>query len=174
MFCTWHLYLEELAANNGHLIFPYFGKVKVPDAYLTVIQTYPEYFKAGSRAKLEGETRLLSTMGTYSGSTIKPFKNSILMAKLNLIGEEGMNEILRLAKMEHLGTGPYPPICFIKSLDAGYDWNDISFDDYCRKTEILEERIVTDTVIEGLHPGMPRDVYKNLNLNGNKLTVNCI
>ncbi len=40
-----NLILEELQANNGYLVFPYFGKIKVPDEYLTAMQTYPDYFR---------------------------------------------------------------------------------------------------------------------------------
>lgn len=217
------------------------------------------YFPKGSEAKLQAEVGFFSSIRNTNSPMMNPFKNSILMAKLNLIGREGMEEILKLAKLEHIGADFYPPICFIKSLDVGYDCNDISFeglriwddhwareaifdnifnaetskykwysknerdildafytvmpweaspgpdnmqmysalmsggwtkadvendlrqrlaaqaylDDYRKKTEILEETINADTVIESLNPGMPRAVYKNLNLNGNKLTVNC-
>jgi len=217
----------------------------------------PNYFPAGSQVKLQSEINGFSSIRTSSGISLKPFQNTILMAKLNLVGQQGMDEILRLANMEYVGSTIYPPICFIKSLDVGYDWNDISFeglsiwddhrareavfnnifsaetskykwfskneriivdaydnimsadpdpdnmhfyaeqmklgwkkvdvendlrqrianlawlDDYRKETEILEEKINQDTVIERLNAGKPRAVYKSLNLNGKKLTVNC-
>ena len=51
--------------------------------------------------------------------------------------------------------------------------NQAYLDDYRQKTEITEEIIYADTVINSLHQGMPRRVYKNLDLNGKQLTVNC-
>lgn len=215
------------------------------------------YFPAGSESKLRGDMSNFSSATTAVSHNFHPFKNSLRMAKLNLIGQEGMEELLRLADMEYLGTSSYPPICFIKSLDVGYDWNDISFaglniwddydarakifdnifnaetskyrwfsknertvidaynsvmvedpsagdmivytmlvgdgwtqadvekdlrqrlanqaqlDDYRRKTEITEEQLMQDTVIDSLNAGYGRAVYKTLNLNGKKLTVNC-
>jgi hypothetical protein len=101
------------------------------------------YFPAGSEAKLRGDMQNFSSATTAVSQNFHPFENSLKMAKLNLIGQEGMQEILRLADMEYLGTSTYPPICFIKSLDVGYDWNDISFegltiwDDYDAREKIF-------------------------------------
>ena len=209
----------------------------------------PGLFPTDARVRLDSDTNNLNML--------RPFKNSVMMAKLNLIGREGMEQILRMADVERVGADIYPPICFIKALDVGYDWNDISFeglriwddhwarasifdkifepestrykwlsknerdvldaynaimnadpdpsimhyysewmkngwtkedvendlrqylanqaylDDYRQKTEITEEIIYADTVINSLHQGMPRRVYKNLDLNGKQLTVNC-
>ena len=43
-----NLILEEIRANNGYLVFPYYGKIKVPDEYLDAMRTYPDYFRAGA------------------------------------------------------------------------------------------------------------------------------
>lgn len=102
------------------------------------------FFPTGSEAKLSSSLTNFSSATTAAAHAFHPFKNSLLMAKLNLIGEEGMREILRLADMEYLGVDPYPPVCFIKSLDVGYDWNDISFaglriwDDYDARAKIFD------------------------------------
>lgn len=43
-----NLILEEIQANNGCLVFPYYGKIKLPAENLEAIQSYPDYFRAGA------------------------------------------------------------------------------------------------------------------------------
>ena len=43
-----NLILDEIRRNNGYVEIPPFGKFKVKDEYLQAIQSYPDYFRAGS------------------------------------------------------------------------------------------------------------------------------
>lgn len=253
--------ITEMKNNFYDVIFMWAFDVKYTqlDAMVKDPVTFlnnPSLFPAGSEARLRGDLNNLSYGTTLDRITFRPVENTVTMAKLNLIGQQGMEELLRLANMEYLGTTSYPPICFIKSLDVGYDWNDVDFtglsiwddlyareaifnhlfvsesskyqwytknecqildaynsimsqdpdpgnmmmysqlmeagwtiadvqndlrqrmivqaqlDDYRRKTEITEETLTQDTVINSLYPGYGRAVYKSLSLNGKKLTVN--
>ncbi len=215
------------------------------------------YFPQGSEAKLNTALGSFTSDTTASSQSLHPFYNTLMMAKLNLIGQQGMDQLLSLNGLQYVGSSSYPPVSFIKSLDVGYNWGDIYFkglgiwdDQWAREqifnrifsaetskyqwltnkerlildafnnimskdpspdemsfysqqmelgwtkndmendlrqqlanvallqqirleTEIKEERLTQDTTLNRITAGKGRAVYKTLNLNGKKLTVNC-
>lgn len=93
----------------------------------TIFLNDTNYFPQGSETKLRTALSDFSSATSASNQSFHPFNNTLVMAKLNLIGQQGMDELLRLAGSEYVGSTTYPPISFIKSLDVGYDWSSINF-----------------------------------------------
>lgn len=86
-----------------------------------------DLFPTGTVAKLDTEMANFATVDkpTANNQTFVPFQNSIVLAKLNLIGYSGIAELRKLAGVTEplqIPKGADMPVEFVGSMDYAYDW----------------------------------------------------
>ncbi|MEL7649798.1 MAG: stalk domain-containing protein [Sedimentibacter sp.] len=83
-------------------------------------------FSSGSFDTINQEMGNFKTCTNTNGQEFAPFKNTLTLTKLTLIGEPGIQELRRVSGSG--GTLSFPPFkntmtYFIRNMDVGYDWN---------------------------------------------------
>lgn len=96
------------------------------DPPISVIQT-GGLFPPDSFNTINQEMGNFATCTNTNDQEFAPFKNTLTLMKLTLIGEPGIEELRRVSGSG--GTLTFPPYkntmtYFIRNMDVGYDWND--------------------------------------------------
>ncbi|WP_312832794.1 stalk domain-containing protein [Sedimentibacter saalensis] len=83
-------------------------------------------FRSGSFDTINQEMGNFATCTNTNDQEFAPFKNTLTLTKLTLIGEPGIQELRRVSGSG--GSLSFPPFkntmtYFIRNMDVGYDWN---------------------------------------------------
>jgi hypothetical protein len=84
-------------------------------------------FPSGSFNTINQEMGNFATCTNTNDQEFAPFKNTLTLTKLTLIGEPGIEELRRVSGSD--GTLNFPPFkntmtYFIRNMDVGYDWEE--------------------------------------------------
>lgn len=117
-----------------------------------------DLFPAGTVAKLNSEMANFATATTANSQTFVPFQNSIVLAKINLIGYTGILELRKRAGVTEqlqIPKGADMPVEFVGSMDYGYDWKSPTLGNFIL-WQGYEDREKVSKVIFNLNGTTPR------------------
>lgn len=117
-----------------------------------------DLFPAGTIAKLDSEMANFTTATTANTQTFVPFQNTIVLAKLNLIGFTGIEELRKRAGVTEtlqIPNGVDMPVEFVGNMDFGYHWNSPTLANFVL-WQGYDDRQMVSKVIFNLNGTTPR------------------